>query len=51
MDDDDDDDDDNKIDTGVLGYVPIADSQVWLGLPTGRFQSGGDLWISTVSER
>ena len=29
----------------------IARSQVWLGLPTGRFQSGGTCWIAAARAR
>jgi len=29
----------------------IARSQVWLGLPFGRFQSEGDFWIADATER
>jgi len=28
-----------------------ARSQVWLGLPNGRFQSGGSLWIPAATAR
>ena len=29
----------------------IAYNQVWLGLPTGHFQSDGGFWIATATER